>query len=100
MQSNIVINRLKKNNAKSNFLDCAGLLMEMEMLGVDPAPFLEVAARDLINQFGRTALKYSIQIEQNFIETGDIDSAAIWSRISSQLSKLQKSERRIDQQYQ
>lgn len=95
MQSNIIVNISKPNTDNPRFQESASILMEMEMMGIDPAPFLEVAARDLIKQFGVTSLNYSAQIEQNFIDNGDIDSATIWSRISSQLSELLNVEKNI-----
>ena len=88
MQSNIIFNHPRPNATNSNLKESAGIFMEMEMHGIDPAPFLEIAARDLVNQYGKVALSYSARIAQDFQDEGDIDSAIIWSKISSHLSTM------------
>ena len=92
MQSNIMVNQQISDNTNSNFLECTNILTEMEKMGIDPTPFLEIAALDLINQFGEAAFEYSIQIEQNFIIAGDIEKAIIWGKLSSQLSEKNNSD--------
>ncbi|MDG1707302.1 MAG: hypothetical protein P8H03_01000 [Emcibacteraceae bacterium] len=88
MHSNIIINHSRPTAANSNFKESVGIFMEMEMHGIDPTPFLEIAARDLVNQYGKVALSYSARIAQDFQDEGDIDSAIIWSKISSHLSTM------------
>jgi hypothetical protein len=90
MQSNIFISNTRSKAPHSDLKDGASIFMEMEMHGIDPAPFLEIAARDLSNQYGSTALAYSQRIEQDFQDEGDIDSAIIWSKISTRLSILKE----------
>ena len=64
------------------------LFVEMKNLGLDPIPLLEIAAHDLLNQYGNDAVTYSIQIERNFEDDGDLQSAEIWQRISHYLQSL------------
>jgi len=64
------------------------LFIEMQNLGIDPNPLLEIAAHDLLNQYGADALSYSIQIERNFYEEGDRQSASIWQKIITYLECL------------
>ena len=87
MQSDIIVKNTGNNSIESRGLENLTILQEMEQMGIDPDPFLEIAARDLINQFGQNALEYSIQIEQNFIEAENLQSAIIWGKISSFLSE-------------
>lgn len=92
MQSNIIVNQQISDNPNTNFQEYANILTEMEKMGIDPTPFTEIAALDLIKQFGDKALDYSVQIEQNFIIAGDAEKAKIWSKLSSQLSKISNSD--------
>ena len=92
MQSNIIVNQQISDNPNTNFQEYANILIEMEKMGIDPTPFTEIAALDLIKQFGDKALDYSVQIEQNFIIAGDAEKAKIWSKLSSQLSKISNSD--------
>jgi predicted component of type VI protein secretion system len=92
MQSNIIVNQQISDNPNTNFQEYANILIEMEKMGIDPTPFTEIAALDLIKQFGDKALDYSVQIEQNFIIAGDAAKAKIWSKLSSQLSKISNSD--------
>ena len=64
------------------------IFLEMKSLGIDPEPFLEIAALDLLNQYGDNALNYSVQIENDFTEDGDIQSAEIWQKICLYLQNL------------
>ncbi len=64
------------------------IFLEMIALGIDPDPFIEVAAHDLINQFGESALDYSLQIERRFRDEYEAQSALIWKKISSYLQQL------------
>jgi hypothetical protein len=92
MQSNIIVNQQISDNPNTNFQEYANILIEMEKMGIDPTPFTEIAALDLIKQFGDKALDYSVQIEQNFIIAGDAAKAKIWSKLSSQLGKISNSD--------
>lgn len=89
MQSNIIINKPLPKAANTNLKESAGILLEMEMMGIDPTPFLEIAARDLANQYGSIALDYSLQIESDFKEEGNMEAAAIWNGITTQLNHLE-----------
>ena len=64
------------------------LFIEMRDQGIDPIPLLEIAAHDLLNQYGNDAVRYSIQIEKDFTDEGDIQSAEIWQIISHYLQTL------------
>ncbi len=64
------------------------LISEMEQTGIDVNFLIEIAAHDLVVQFGDKALDYSIQIEQDFLLANDMDSMMIWNKISSYLSSL------------
>jgi len=92
MQSNIIVNQQISDNPNTNFQEYANIFTEMEKMGIDPTPFTEISALDLIKQFGDKALDYSVQIEQNFIIAGDAEKAKIWSKLSSQLSKISNSD--------
>jgi len=85
MNSNLIqIAGFKSNKASKE----TSLFTEMEELGIDPAPLLEIAAHDLLNQYGNDAVSYSIQIERGFEDNGDTESAAIWQKISHYLQSL------------
>jgi hypothetical protein len=58
MQSNIIVNQQISDNPNTNFQEYANILIEMEKMGIDPTPFTEIAALDLIKQFGDKALDY------------------------------------------
>lgn len=67
------------------------IFLEMHALGIDPQPFLEIAAHDLINQYGKNALNLSQKIEKDFMNEDDPQSAEIWSKISAYLESLNAS---------
>lgn len=89
MHSNILITDPKPSSTNSKKLKSVNIFEEMETLGIDTTPFLEIAALDIIDQFGDAALYYSSAIEQKFIENDDLTSATIWAKISSHLSEIQ-----------
>lgn len=89
MQSNILITNPISKSINFPISGSTNIFMEMEKMGIDVEPFLEIAALDIIKQFGDDALKYSSKIEKNFIATGDIDSALIWAKISEHLNEIQ-----------
>lgn len=74
--------RLSKASKKTN------LFVEMKDIGIDPMPLLEIAAHDLLNQYGNDAVTYSMQIERDFEDDGDFQSAEIWQIISHYLQNL------------
>lgn len=88
MQSNIILSKPHPKAANAKLKETANIFLEMEQLGIDPAPFLEIAAHDLVTQYGSIALDYSIYIEQDFKEDGDTEAAEIWQKISNYLSRL------------
>lgn len=88
MQSNIILSKSLPKAANANLKETANIFLEMEQLGIDPAPFLEIAAHDLVNQYGSIALDYSLYIEQDFKEDGDTEAAEIWQKISCCLVEL------------
>lgn len=90
MNSNIILIKDHKRPAKVDFLKSTNIFSEMEQLGVDPGPFLEIAAQDLNNQYGPDALSFALQIIEEFIDNGDNQSAEVWQRISCHLSQLQQ----------
>ncbi len=71
-----------KNNGNIN------ILSEMNLLGIDYNPFLEIAAKDLSDKLGDLAYGYSISIRQSFIINQDLESAEIWAKISNILLLL------------
>lgn len=70
--------KIQKNN----------IFTEMEAIGINPDTLLEIAAHDLINQYGDNALIYSKKIEQQYFENGDEQSLQIWQRITNYLQTL------------
>ena len=54
----ITQHRLNNASKKTN------LFVEMKDLGIDPIPLLEIAAHDLLNQYGNDAVTFSMQIER------------------------------------
>lgn len=88
MQSNILIAKSSSKKINSKNLESADIFVEMENMGIDSTPFIEIAAIDIKNQFGDAAFKYSNEIEQNFINSGDLSSALIWAKISAHLSEI------------
>ena len=64
------------------------IFAEMKAVGINPDALLEIAAHDLINQYGDKALVYSQTIEQQYYENDDEQSLQIWQRISSYLQSL------------
>ena len=64
MQSNIIVNQQISDNPNTNFQEYANILIEMEKMEIDPTPFTEIAALDLIKQFGDKALDYSVQMSK------------------------------------
>lgn len=88
MQSNILITKSSSKNINSKNLESADIFIEMENMGIDSTPFIEIAAIDIKNQFGDAAFKYSNEIEQNFIDRGDLSSASIWAKISAHLCEI------------
>ncbi|MBL4603608.1 MAG: hypothetical protein JKY84_12745 [Emcibacteraceae bacterium] len=88
MNSNpILIDSYSRRNKKPTAVT-TNIFLEMELIGMDPNPLLEIAAHDLINQYGNDAVGYSIQIERDFIDEGDAESAEIWQKISNYLQSL------------
>jgi|TARA_R110002096_G_scaffold436096_2_gene667499 hypothetical protein len=78
----ITQHRLNNASKKTN------LFVEMKDLGIDPIPLLEIAAHDLLNQYGNDAVTFSMQIERDFEDDGDFQSAEIWQKISHYLQNL------------
>ncbi len=72
----------------TNNADTTDLFMAMEAAGIDVDVMIEIAAHDLINQFGDDALLYSIQIEQDFTMKNNIEAMLIWKKISTYLHTL------------
>lgn len=77
--------REEKEDGKIN------IFLEMSALGIDPQPFLEIAAHDLINQYGDNALALSQKIGSDFLDGNDQQSAEIWQKISAYLESLNAS---------
>ena len=90
MKSNVILIKDHKKPTKTDLTKNTNIFSEMEQLGIDPGPFLEVAAQDLSNQYGSDALSFSLQICQEFCDDGDNQSAEIWQKISCHLSQLQQ----------
>lgn len=90
MNSNVILIKDHKKQVRADLFKCTNIFSEMEQLGIDPGPFLEVAALDLNNQYGPDALGFSLQIIEDFSEDGDNQSAEIWQKISCHLSQLQQ----------
>lgn len=67
------------------------IFFQMELLGINPDPFIEIAAQDLINQYGNDALNHSWKIIQEFKRCGDHQSANIWIKITTFLGKINES---------
>jgi|GEM_PF-743790 hypothetical protein len=88
MQSNILITKSSSKNINSKNLGSADIFVEMENMGIDSTPFIEIAAIDIKNQFGDATFKYSNEIEQNFIDRGDLSSASIWAKFPLIYAKL------------
>lgn len=77
--------RKEKDDGKIN------IFLEMSALGIDPQPFLEIAAHDLINQYGDNALELSQKIKNDFLTANDLESAEIWQKISAHLESINTS---------
>ena len=90
MNSNAILIKGHKKTAKTDLFKSTNIFSEMKQLGIDPGPFLEVAALDINNQYGTDALGFSLQIIEEFIDDGDTQSAEIWQKISCHLSQLQQ----------
>lgn len=90
MNTNVILIEDHRKPAKADLIKSTNIFSEMEQLGVDPAPFLEIAALDLNTQYGPDALSFSLQIIEEFIDSGDNQSVEIWQKISSHLSQLQQ----------
>ena len=55
-------------------------------LNIDPAPFYELAAQDLLFKYGENALKLAAQIRHDFQKDKNFESAEIWQCIFDVLS--------------
>ena len=64
------------------------ILVEMNMMGIDPDPFLKLTAQDLLTQYGSGAIEISTKIEKNLILERDFQSAKLWHKISQYLKSL------------
>jgi hypothetical protein len=63
----------------------------MEQLGVNPDPFIEIAALDLHKQYGASTYEYYVKIQDVFLENNDFEAAEIWQKISVVLLNLDNS---------
>ncbi len=81
MKSNIYQIKEYKNSHEKNINIAENIFIEMENLGIDPKPFLEMAALDLYNQYGNDALHFADRIYQNFFDLGDVQSSRIWRKL-------------------
>ncbi len=73
--------------AKCGSLDC-DMFLQMDKMGINPDPFIEIAAHDLVIQFGNKALAYSYIIADDFRSREEYQSAKIWDKIISYLDIL------------
>lgn len=64
------------------------IFSEMAAHNIDVAPVLEAVAKDLVKLFGPLASIHAKEILQNFIKDQNMESAAIWHKISQILLSL------------
>lgn len=64
------------------------IFFEMEQLGIDPAPFLAIAANDLFNQYGLKAKDYAAQAIQIFMLAEEAEATEIWQKIAQHIDIL------------
>lgn len=64
------------------------IFSQMELLGINPDPFIEIAAHDLLNQYGIDTLSHSRKILNDFTARDDLQSAEIWQKIIKYLEEL------------
>ncbi len=71
------------------------MFAQMKLVGINPNPFIEIAAHDLLNQYGCDALMIAKNISFDFNNRGDFQAAEIWMKIEEYLSMLNGSGRLI-----
>ncbi|MBT5185804.1 MAG: hypothetical protein HOH19_05105 [Kordiimonadaceae bacterium] len=91
MNTNIILFENYKKPVTSELKENANIFIEMEQLGIDPDPFLEIAALDLFKQYGASSYDYSIKIQDVFLQNYDFGAAEIWQKIAAILLNLQQS---------
>lgn len=88
MKTNIYpINNIEKQVANDMEIS-ENIFFEMEKLGIDTQPFIELAATDLFNQYGMEALQFADQIYQDFFDLNDVQSSRIWRKIINVLMMI------------
>lgn len=86
---NINKSKLCQINGSGTEIDM--IIKQMELLGINPAPFIKTAAQDLFNQYGHNAFGYSQEIIQALNVQGDKQAVKIWSKIAKYLSQYNDS---------
>lgn len=61
---------------------------QMRHLGINPDPFIEIAAHDLLSQYGDKAQYFAKSISCDFYDRGDFPAAEIWKKIDVYLSSI------------
>lgn len=64
------------------------IFFEMKQLGIDPTPFLAIAANDLVNRYGFKAKDYASQAIQFFMQAEEVEATQIWQKISDHIDIL------------
>ncbi len=86
------INKSKLCQINGSGTEIGIIIRQMELLGINPAPFIKTAAQDLFNQYGHNAFGYSQEIIQALNAQGDKQAVKIWSKIAKYLSGCNASE--------
>ncbi len=61
------------------------LVSEMKLLGMDPAPFLEIAASDIISRHGSRGQAYAQLMLDQMIAEDDPDGIYLWNALLSHI---------------
>lgn len=64
------------------------LITEMEQMGIPTAPYLELAAKDLLDKFGTDAFSYSATIYEKMKQDKNAEGIYLWNRFHEILERF------------
>jgi len=80
-----------KNDTTAKINVSSELFKELSLLEIDPFPFYEIAAKDLLVNYGPSAIDLADQVISSFIKEENFESAEIWRNISQALLMIDHS---------
>lgn len=88
MNQQILKNTNETNTSSYAGLSILELIQEMELLGVDPKPLLEIAANDIFSLHGAKAITYAELMLDQMIEDDNPGGIFLWKELYCLLSGI------------